>query len=71
MRTKWEILEARLTELEKEVAKAKHYMEGLENTPCGLTCHGCNTELPTEADFAKHFTISDERFLNLGECPNV
>jgi hypothetical protein len=41
----------------------------LQNTPCGLTCSGCGTLLPTEADFAQHFTIKDERFLNLGECP--
>lgn len=38
-------------------------------TPCNLSCGGCGTYLPTEADFARHFTVPDATFLNLGDCP--
>lgn len=33
-------------------------------------CSECREELATEADFAKHFTVPDVQFLNLGYCPN-
>lgn len=29
----------------------------------------CGFHIVTEADFAKHFVIPDERYLNLGNCP--
>lgn len=41
----------------------------LENTPFGGACSGCSEPLATEADFAKHFTIPDARFKNVGYCP--
>ena len=54
--------------------KEMAYLEGLDNTPCGLTCGGCGTLLETEGDFARHFVVSrmDEmnNNLNLGNCPN-
>jgi hypothetical protein len=50
-------------------------MDDLANTPflddegkIGR-CFGCGSELPTEAVFAKHFVLTDTRFLNLGYCP--
>lgn len=46
-------------------------MEGLDATPWGLTCSGCDTLLVTEGDFARHFVLPDATFLNLGECPNT
>lgn len=41
-----------------------------ENTPFVTKCSGCGVMLETEADFAKHFVISDVRLFNLGTCPN-
>jgi hypothetical protein len=70
MATKWSILSERRDQLQKELDEANAYLRGLENTPCNLKCAGCDTLLETEADFAKHFTIPDSRFLNLGDCPN-
>lgn len=69
MRTKWEILQARAEEMRVNLENAEKYLKGLERTPCGLKCAGCQTVLKTEADFAKHFVIPDERYLNLGDCP--
>jgi hypothetical protein len=71
MRTKWEILTARLVRAEREVAELRDAMAGLERTPCGLKCSGCATPLTTEADFARHFLIPEERLLNVGVCPHV
>jgi hypothetical protein len=44
-------------------------MQALANTPWGPPCIICGQPLPTEADFAKHFVLTDIRFLNLGNCP--
>ena len=33
------------------------------------SCSQCRTPLPTEYDFAKHYILSDVRYLNLGDCP--
>lgn len=47
--------------------------EDYTNTPCGdgtVTCSQCNELLLTEADFAKHYTVTDVRYFNLGACPN-
>lgn len=68
MATKWSILQARLELLEAQAAGARAYLEGLDRTPCGLTCGGCGTKLETEGDFARHFTVKDSRYLNLGDC---
>lgn len=42
-------------------------------TACGLRCSGCGAELPTELDFAEHFSISradvQAGLWNLGNCP--
>jgi hypothetical protein len=34
-------------------------------------CSQCGEHLATEADFAKHFIISDLRYMNLGDCKNA
>lgn len=31
-------------------------------------CSGCGEHLETEADFAKHFVVSDWRYRNIGAC---
>ena len=68
MKTKWEILTERVEGLEERLALEKHRLEALENTPCNITC-ACGHFMATEADFAKHFVIPDQRYLNLGNCP--
>lgn len=69
MATKWTILVERQAEAQRQADLLAHQLEGLDNTPCGLKCGGCGTLLVTEGDFARHFTIPDPRFLNLGNCP--
>lgn len=68
--TKWSVLTGRAESLRAELDKLERELRGMENTPCGVPCTGCGTVLVTEADFAKHFTVPDLRFLNLGDCPN-
>jgi hypothetical protein len=68
-RTKMDILGERAAFLVREAKALADYIEGLHNTPCGLTCDGCGTLLVTEGDFAAHFVIRDENYLNLGNCP--
>jgi hypothetical protein len=36
-----------------------------------VLCPGCAEPLVTEADFARHFTIPDLRYWNLGWCPRA
>jgi hypothetical protein len=66
MRTKWDVLEERL----RTLRKLEREMAGMERTEFGRPCAGCGEVLATEADFARHFLIPDERYLNLGRCPN-
>lgn len=68
-RSKWTILVTRLAELEAETEKARNYLKGMDATPCGIRCSGCDTMLATEGDFARHFHVPDDRLLNLGDCP--
>ena len=70
-RTKWDILIERKNAAKAEYERLAREIHGLANTPCGLTCAGCGTLLVTEADFASHFIIPDENYLNLGGCPNA
>jgi hypothetical protein len=74
--TKWSILAKRHVELlaeledvQRKLDESDRYIAGLSRTKCGLTCGGCGILLETEEDFAKHFTIPDSRYLNLGDCP--
>ena len=69
MRTKWEILQAKLADLEKRAADVRYYLETQEATDFGLPCGGCGVVLATERDFDEHFLVPDERFINLGKCP--
>jgi hypothetical protein len=41
----------------------------LEETELDTNCSQCGEKLATEADFAKHFIISDLQYFNLGYCP--
>lgn len=70
MRTKWSILVARQAELQAQADKARAELAGLEATRFDGECHGCGLLLKTEGDFARHFTVPDARYLNLGECPD-
>jgi len=70
VRTKWQILERRRYALRLALQKLDKELTGLEGTHCGLTCSGCGEFLETEKDFASHFIVTDERYLNLGECPH-
>lgn len=67
-RSKWDILYER-----------GHFTEmlGLECTRCSniadgghIKCGYCGTEHNTEGDFARHYIVTDSRYLNLGECPH-
>jgi hypothetical protein len=73
-RSKWDILQERRKKAQEEANNIATQLQGLALTPFkdGVTgrCSGCGALLQTEADFAKHFLIPDERFLNLGYCPN-
>lgn len=69
-RTKWEILTARLEKARQEVAELESYMRGMENTPDNARCTGCGEQFTTNADFARHFKIPNETYLNTGYCPN-
>jgi hypothetical protein len=69
MRTKWDVLVGRRDLLVVALEAANGQLEWMERTTFGRPCAGCGTILATEADFAKHFLIPDERFLNTGTCP--
>jgi len=70
LRTKWEILDATKKGLLAAYQKVIDEMRGMEETVfSGGPCGGCGAPLETEADFARHFVIFDERLRNLGECP--
>lgn len=69
-RTKWEILSAEIAEKRAELEKLESYMRGMENTPDNAKCSGCDEQFRTNADFARHFKIPNERLLNTGYCPN-
>lgn len=68
-RTKMQILEERLAEKQRAADELERQIQGLHRTPCQLKCAKCGKYLKTEADFAAHFIVTDERYLNLGECP--
>lgn len=42
--------------------------QGLERTKFGQDCSTCGEHLKTEADFAKHYVVTDPRYFNLGQC---
>lgn len=44
-------------------------LDALDRQVFGGACAGCGAILATEGDFARHFLIPDERYLNLGLCP--
>lgn len=69
-RTKWEILNARAEKMRKELTELENYIQGMENTPDNVKCSGCGEQFRVNADFARHFKIPNEQYLNTGYCPN-
>jgi hypothetical protein len=69
MTTKWDVLTARQAEAQALADSLARDLNGMEHTPFGKPCVACLTILETEADFARHFILSDTRYLNLGNCP--
>jgi hypothetical protein len=67
VRTKWEILQARADRLRKELSELEFSLKWMENTNLHTLC-ACGEMLQTEKDFADHFLVPDERYLNLGNC---
>lgn len=70
MRTKLEILSSRAEKLRERLESLESEIRGLAKTPCRAKCSGCDEQFTTERDFAGHFVIPDETYLNLGECPD-
>jgi hypothetical protein len=68
-RSKWDVLNERHQKAYEEYVELTRALNRLETQSCGLTCSGCGAALETEADFARHYLVPDERFLNLGYCP--
>jgi len=69
--TKWSLLQRQLANLNADAAKLAAELEWMKRTPFGQPCSGCGAALATEADFAKHFVVTDLRLLNIGHCPNT
>ena len=77
MRSKWEILTARVEDLERQAQSMRAVMRGMDETPCvkgaddeHIHCGTCGVRFESEGDFARHYVVPDERFLNLGNCPS-
>ena len=74
MRSKWQILEARADALMSQLKDISSQLAWMERTPFTANgtgrCSDCDTALHTEADFAKHYLVQDELYVNLGICPN-
>lgn len=68
--TKWSVLQSRLAKAREDALRIERDLAWMERTPLNVPCAGCAVNLATEADFAKHFVLSDTRYLNLGECPS-
>jgi hypothetical protein len=69
-RSKWDVLLERHQKAYNEEQRLARELGCLENTTCNLTCSDCGKVHETEAEFAQHYLIPDERYLNLGYCPN-
>lgn len=67
--SKWDHLQLQLAKRIKEITRLTDELAWMERTPFSGECTGCGESLPTEADFAKHFLVSDPRYLNVGYCP--
>jgi predicted nucleotidyltransferase len=69
VRTKWQILEEQRDKARSILESFEAQLQYLENTKFGGECSYCGLYLETEADFAKHYLVPDERLYNLGNCP--
>lgn len=68
-RTKWQVLVAKREALQTQIDELDRRMNSLAGQSCMLRCNKCDKLHETEADFARHYLIPDERYLNLGYCP--
>lgn len=75
-RTKWDILVDRAESFEAQAKEIRNMLEGFELTKLNgrgdgepLRCSGCEVILETEAEFARHYEVPNEQFLNIGYCP--
>lgn len=77
MRTKWQILQEKLANARENLRRLEAEVRYLENTKClrhdgvHISCGTCGVEFETEADFAKHYLVPDERYTNIGRCPKA
>jgi hypothetical protein len=71
LRTKWDVLSERRDALKAQLADVESELVGMLTSELGVACAGCGLWLATEADFAQHFQVTDDRFLNVGRCPAV
>jgi len=79
MRTKWDILQEREQKAQEVLRRIHDEIEYLQDTPALLNgqdgvhihCGTCKVKFDTEADFAKHYLVPDERYTNLGRCPKA
>lgn len=68
-RDKVTIMLERIGQLRTEADRLEAELISLAGMRCELRCSGCGEYLATELEFAAHFLVSDERYLNLGDCP--
>lgn len=72
--TKLDALIAKRDALRTALKDSESRLDGLDLTPCGLTCGSCGKFLITEEDLARHYVIDPSDIfndhLNLGNCPN-
>jgi hypothetical protein len=70
-RTKVQVLQARYAQLRDEAATLARELNGLKKTKTSVVrCRTCGQPFDTEWDFATHYVVDDERYLNLGNCPS-
>jgi hypothetical protein len=73
-RTKWEILKEREAKAWEAWKKIDQELAGLGRTifkDGNSSCATCGAPLPTEAAFAAHYLVDDERYLNNWLMPRL
>lgn len=64
MVTKWDLI----TDADRDALDRTPFTDSAGNPGA---CAGCGEALPTEGAFARHFVLTDRRYLNLGWCPDA
>ena len=67
--TKWDILTGRAAFLRMQAQAIEDELSGMDATPLDGACP-CGFVFVTEGGFARHFTVPNRAYLNLGDCPN-